>query len=55
MGDLVSFKHPVNLGEYAVKRVVGMQGDFVLMNTPNKSEAMIQVCHLEGVESLALC
>lgn len=43
VGDLVSFKHPVNLGEYAVKRVVGMQGDFVLMNTPNKSEAMIQI------------
>ncbi|EME45684.1 hypothetical protein DOTSEDRAFT_87969 [Dothistroma septosporum NZE10] len=43
VGDLVSFKHPKDLGGYAVKRVIGMPGDFVLMNTPNKSEAMIQI------------
>lgn len=42
-GDIVSFKHPVRTGERAVKRVLAMEGDFVLMNTPGKSEAMIQV------------
>jgi inner membrane protease subunit 1 len=43
VGDLVSFKHPVKEGEQAIKRVVGLSGDFVLMNTPEKSSAMIQV------------
>ncbi|KAF2165436.1 hypothetical protein M409DRAFT_24286 [Zasmidium cellare ATCC 36951] len=42
-GDVVSFKHPVRIGENAIKRVLAMEGDFVLMNTPGKSEAMIQV------------
>lgn len=43
VGDVISFKHPVNMGEFAVKRVLALEGDFVLMNTPEKSEAMIQV------------
>lgn len=43
VGDLVSFRHPVLTREEAVKRVIGMEGDFVLMNTPEKSDAMIQV------------
>lgn len=43
VGDLVSFRHPVREGENAVKRVLGLEGDFVLMNTPGKSSAMIQV------------
>lgn len=43
VGDLVSFRHPVKEGDYAVKRVMGLEGDFVLMNTPGKSDAMIQV------------
>ncbi|KAF2213892.1 hypothetical protein CERZMDRAFT_38646 [Cercospora zeae-maydis SCOH1-5] len=42
IGDLVSFKIPVK-DAYAIKRVVGLPGDFVLMNTPGKSDAMIQV------------
>lgn len=42
-GDIVSFKHPVRIGERAIKRVLAMEGDFVLKNTPGKSEAMIQV------------
>ncbi|KAK3651635.1 hypothetical protein LTR56_004364 [Elasticomyces elasticus] len=29
VGDLVSFKHPINMGENAVKRILGMPGDFV--------------------------
>lgn len=43
VGDLVSFKHPLHEEEFAVKRVMGLEGDFVLMNTPEKSAAMIQV------------
>lgn len=31
VGDVVSFKHPINVGEYAVKRIVGMPGDFVVV------------------------
>ena len=55
VGDIVSFKHPIRLGEYAVKRVIGMQGDFVLMNTPNRSEAMIQVSGQELSMTPGLC
>nr|POF13909.1 mitochondrial inner membrane protease subunit 1 [Quercus suber] len=43
VGDLVSFRHPVNRETYAVKRVIGMPGDFVLRDTPGKNEVMIQV------------
>ena len=49
VGDLVSFRHPVltDFGERAVKRVIGMPGDFVLRDTPGHGifgeEAMIQV------------
>ncbi|KAF7189522.1 Mitochondrial inner membrane protease subunit 1 [Pseudocercospora fuligena] len=42
-GDLVSFRHPVKEGEHAIKRVVGLSGDLVLMYTPGKSDAMLQV------------
>lgn len=54
-GDIISFKHPVNIGESAVKRVLAMEGDFVLMNTPGKSEAMIQVkaSRTRGIMGLA--
>ena len=44
VGDLVSFKHPLLEGEGAVKRVVGMPGDFVLSGTPGVvEERMVQV------------
>jgi hypothetical protein len=43
VGDLVSFKHPIKHGEHALKRVIGLPGDLVLMNTPGKSDAMIEV------------
>lgn len=49
VGDLVSFQHPVRVGEFAVKRVMGLEGDFVLMNTPGKSDAMLQVGSLMTV------
>ncbi|SMR48207.1 unnamed protein product [Zymoseptoria tritici ST99CH_1E4] len=41
-GDLVSFDHPVKEGR-AIKRVIALSGDFVLMNSPDKSDAMIQI------------
>jgi inner membrane protease subunit 1 len=47
VGDVVSFKHPVRLGEYACKRVMGLEGDFVLMYTPGANDAMLQVRTME--------
>jgi signal peptidase I len=35
--------NPIIIGEDAIKRVVGLPGDFVLMNTPEQSEVMVQV------------
>lgn len=43
VGDLVSFKHPIDEGTFGVKRVIGMPGDFVLRDTPGTSGVMIQV------------
>lgn len=44
VGDVVSFKHPVFVGEYAVKRILGMPGDFVMVDTPGKGGGrMVQV------------
>lgn len=34
VGDVVDFKHPLHPGEGAIKRVLGMPGDFVLRDTP---------------------
>ena len=43
VGDLVRFKIPIN-DEVAIKRVLGLPGDYVMMNTPESgSDAMIQV------------
>ncbi|OCK85687.1 LexA/Signal peptidase [Lepidopterella palustris CBS 459.81] len=38
VGDIVSFKHPTLPYECAVKRVVGMPGDFVLVGTPGTEQ-----------------
>lgn len=43
VGDMVSFKHPVDEDTFSVKRVIGMPGDFVLRDSPDTSGAMIQV------------
>lgn len=44
VGDLVSFRHPVKRESIAVKRVIGLPGDFVLQATPGKGEGrMIQI------------
>jgi len=45
VGDVVSFKHPMAVGEGAIKRVMGMSGDFVMTEEKEKGERkMIQVC-----------
>ncbi|KAF2863072.1 LexA/Signal peptidase, partial [Piedraia hortae CBS 480.64] len=41
IGDLVTFKHPVREGDYALKRVIGMPGDFVVGNSSRNK--MLQV------------
>ncbi|XTI83678.1 hypothetical protein V2W45_1362978 [Cenococcum geophilum] len=47
VGDLVYFKHPLLEGEGAVKRVVGILGDFILSRTPGVGDKrLVQV--LEG-------
>ncbi|KAH7033086.1 peptidase S24/S26A/S26B/S26C [Microdochium trichocladiopsis] len=46
VGDCVTFVRPVENGGYAVKRIMGMPGDYVLLNSPNHlgaSDNMIQV------------
>lgn len=43
VGDLVRFKVPIS-DAYAIKRVMGMPGDYVLVHTPDTGhEEMIQV------------
>jgi inner membrane protease subunit 1 len=44
VGDIVSFKHPIDEHTRSVKRVIGMPGDIVLRDSPDKSGQMIQVC-----------
>jgi hypothetical protein len=43
VGDIVSFKHPIDEHTRSVKRVIGMPGDIVLRDSPDKSGQMIQV------------
>lgn len=45
VGDVVSFKHPMFPDTGAIKRVVGMPGDFVARDTPGRGNGvMLQVC-----------
>ncbi|KAF2718109.1 LexA/Signal peptidase [Polychaeton citri CBS 116435] len=55
LGDVVAYKHPIVENGRAVKRVVGMPGDFVLRDSPGVVEGegkMLQVpqghCYLVG-------
>lgn len=44
VGDLVVYRIPVEPADEAVKRVMGMPGDYVLVNSPEgQSDLMIQV------------
>ena len=40
-GDLVSFQHPLRTDMRAIKRVVALEGDFVLRDTPDKGKGMM--------------
>lgn len=45
IGDVVSFDHPVDQGVQSVKRVIGLEGDWVCRDTPGVGKGMmIQVC-----------
>ena len=33
-GDIISYQHPVLRGEFVIKRIIGMEGDYVLRDTP---------------------
>ena len=49
VGDIVSFAHPMFPDTSALKRVVGMPGDFVLRDSPGSdSNTMLQVIHLHA-------
>lgn len=43
VGDLVTFDSVVEPGEKVIKRVLGLEGDYVLRDTPGMGEMMIQV------------
>lgn len=43
VGDVVSFHSVVEPGESVIKRVVGLEGDCVLRDTPGTTESMLQV------------
>jgi len=43
VGDVVSFDSVVEPGESVLKRVLGLQGDYVLRDTPGTTDTMIQV------------
>ncbi|CAK7202082.1 hypothetical protein SEUCBS139899_004802 [Sporothrix eucalyptigena] len=46
VGDLVVYRIPVEPADEAVKRVMGMPGDYVLVNSPEgASDLMIQASH----------
>jgi hypothetical protein len=43
VGDVVSFDSVVEPGESVLKRVLGLQGDYVLRDTPGTTDLMVQV------------
>lgn len=46
VGDLVNYKIPIEPHAEGIKRVVGLPGDYVLIDSPDSgSDAMIQVGH----------
>jgi mitochondrial inner membrane protease subunit 1 len=49
VGDIVTFDSVVHPGEKVLKRVLGMEGDYVLRDTPESgSDVMIQVSYIKS-------
>jgi inner membrane protease subunit 1 len=47
VGDIIQFDSVAKPGESVIKRVIGLEGDYVLRDTPGtKSDSMIQVCEV---------
>ena len=50
VGDVVSYAHPIHPEQRAIKRVMGLEGDFVLRDTPGiGSGTMLKVSGSIGV------
>lgn len=57
VGDIITFDSVVEPGERVIKRVLGLEGDYVLRDTPGESTTMIQVskvverlnCDIDGM------
>ncbi len=43
-GDIITFDSVVEPGQKVIKRVLGLEGDYVLRDTPGEGSIMIQVC-----------
>ena len=43
VGDVVQFDSVVEPGEGVIKRVLGLQGDYVMRDAPGSTDSMIQV------------
>ena len=43
VGDVVSFDSVVQPGEGVIKRVLGLEGDYILRDTPGTTETIIRV------------
>lgn len=52
VGDLVSFKHPIQEHARGAKRVIAMPGDFILRDSPGTSDLMIQVSDRKSDDGL---
>ena len=50
VGDIVAFDSVAEPGEKVIKRVLGLEGDYVLRDTPGTSNVMIQVSWSGGLE-----
>jgi inner membrane protease subunit 1 len=43
VGDVVSFSSVVEPGESVIKRILGLEGDYVLRDSPESTDLMVQV------------
>lgn len=48
VGDVVSFRHPLDVDMLALKRVIGLGGDFVVRDAPHRTSGDVMVQIPEG-------